>query len=138
MVFPYSLKSHTLENSNVTSTPAIHWGKVDFLDVAVKPCKRRKSKCLFPSVSSADLNEPESGKATYAGFGLSCSKGDSWIRLAPTKVPKLKPEHHEGSKFPLNAQRLELKVRDNQSKPSYKPSPVVAHADLMYHWLLPH
>ena len=34
----------------------------------------------------------------------------------------------------LSAQRLEDKVRESQSKPSYKPSPVVAHADWMNHW----
>ena len=34
----------------------------------------------------------------------------------------------------LPAQRLEDKVRESQSKPSYKPSPVVAHADWMNHW----
>mmetsp|Transcript_2239 Transcript_2239/g.2409 ORF Transcript_2239/g.2409 Transcript_2239/m.2409 type:complete len:91 (+) Transcript_2239:107-379(+) len=29
---------------------------------------------------------------------------------------------------------LSFTVRESQSKPSYKPSPVVAHADWMNHW----
>merc|ERR1711935_958359 len=40
---------------------------------------------------------------------------------------------HESNE-PIEAHFLEDNVRDNQSKPSYKPSPVVAQADWMNHW----
>merc|ERR1712187_180208 len=39
-----------------------------------------------------------------------------------------------GHEIDGDAHFFELSVRDIQSRPSYKPSPVVAQADWMYHW----